>query len=195
MFRGGLIFLLLVNVVFATQPILKPEIISEPYITGGLYAGSGQFPWQVSLKNASEDHFCGGSIINAQYVLTAAHCVINETPLNIGVYVGSHLLTSQIRHEVTVIRCHLNYNRNTLANDVAVLRVSPNIVFNDMTQAIPLISRIVDNEVLEVSGWGRTYSSGPIPTNLQYIFTTAMPLTNCQAQVEANSDNICTFSK
>lgn len=195
MLHRGLLLVLFVNVAFATPRILNPEISSNPYIIAGLYAGPGQFPWQVSLKNSTEAHFCGGSIINAQYILTAAHCVINETPSNIGVYLGSHLLTSQIRHDVQQIRCHPNFNTDTLANDIAVLRVSPNIIFNDLTQAIPLVSRNVDNEVLEVSGWGRTYKSGPIPNNLQYIFTTATPLTTCQAQVAANADNVCSFSE
>ncbi|KAH9373272.1 hypothetical protein HPB48_005017 [Haemaphysalis longicornis] len=50
-------------------------------IVGGEDAGPLEFPWQVSLRrkvpmiNLDRGHTCGGSIINANYVLTAAHCV------------------------------------------------------------------------------------------------------------------------
>lgn len=195
MIRGALIALLFVNAAFAAQPILKPELIKESYITGGSSATSGQFPWQVSLRNAFNSHFCGGSIINAQYVLTAAHCVIDETPSNVKVYVGSHLLSGGIKHDVNQIRNHGSYNRQTLANDVSTLRVAPNIALNSLAQAIPLINRVVDGESLEVSGWGRTSTSGPIPTNLQWIRTNAISLSDCQRQVSANADNVCAFSK
>jgi secreted trypsin-like serine protease len=42
-------------------------------ITGGFLASRGQFPWQVALV-IDNAWFCGGSLISAQWVLTAAHC-------------------------------------------------------------------------------------------------------------------------
>ena len=47
--------------------------IGEGFIVGGVAATAGQAPWQVSLQRSS--HFCGGSIINANWIVTAAHCV------------------------------------------------------------------------------------------------------------------------
>ena len=44
-------------------------------IVGGATANVAEFPHQVSLKK-SGGHFCGGSIISALHVLTAAHCVV-----------------------------------------------------------------------------------------------------------------------
>ncbi|CAG08915.1 unnamed protein product, partial [Tetraodon nigroviridis] len=45
-----------------------------PRIIGGVEATLGRWPWQVSLYYSSR-HTCGGSIINSQWVVTAAHCV------------------------------------------------------------------------------------------------------------------------
>ena len=44
-----------------------------PQIIGGSNASDGQFPHQVTLQR-SGGHYCGGSIINTNKVMCAAHC-------------------------------------------------------------------------------------------------------------------------
>lgn len=55
----------------------------SPRIVGGSDANRGEFPHQVSLQwgksSSSLKHFCGGSILNAEWILTAGHCV-NAVP-------------------------------------------------------------------------------------------------------------------
>ena len=53
-------------------------IMARPMIIGGSPSKSGQWPWQVSLQiTAAVEpwHRCGGVLIHASWVLTAAHCV------------------------------------------------------------------------------------------------------------------------
>lgn len=43
-------------------------------IVGGTEATKGYWNWQVSLTRNLLGQFCGGSLINSQWILTAAHC-------------------------------------------------------------------------------------------------------------------------
>merc|ERR1719192_2935507 len=67
-------------------------------IVGGMETKPNKYPWQVGLVSVFESGigsvWCGGSIISAKHVLTAAHCMFNsgvpnnETDIN--VLVGVH---------------------------------------------------------------------------------------------------------
>jgi secreted trypsin-like serine protease len=67
-------------------------------IVNGQPAVDGQFPWQVGvfidadLTPGGPGSICGGSLIEPNWVLTAAHCVVDSgttvAPAQLSVYAG-----------------------------------------------------------------------------------------------------------
>lgn len=57
-------------------------------IVGGEEASPNSWPWQVSIQAKKpvgfyrRSHICGGTLINKEWVLSAAHCFISEEALN-----------------------------------------------------------------------------------------------------------------
>jgi hypothetical protein len=64
----------------------------------------GKYPWMVSLQSSNGNHFCGGVLIDQQWVLTAAHCLQNNPYPQIIKYVlglheqGNNALTDAIEY-------------------------------------------------------------------------------------------------
>ncbi|CAG0904568.1 unnamed protein product, partial [Cyprideis torosa] len=59
-------------------------------IINGYDAKLGQIPHQVSLqKNEDNSHFCGGSIISNEWIVTAAHCIKGKNLSEIQVVAGT----------------------------------------------------------------------------------------------------------
>ncbi len=46
-------------------------------------AEPNSWPWQVMVLNNKEVQFCGGSLVDPYWVVTAAHCVKGKTPAKI----------------------------------------------------------------------------------------------------------------
>ncbi|XP_066591615.1 ovochymase-1-like [Prorops nasuta] len=145
-----------------------------PRIVNGQSAKEGEFPYQVSLQYTNiNSHFCGGSIINKNYVLTAAHCVEDLRPIDIRVIAG--VLDYDFKnytHEVRKIIAHAEYNPdNSLENDIALIRIKNPFENVPMIKNVLLPSKdesISVGEKVVVSGWGKLWAEGPGTSKLQY---------------------------
>ncbi|MCA9195915.1 MAG: trypsin-like serine protease [Planctomycetales bacterium] len=92
-------------------------------IVGGGKADANQWPGIVALTHLSEDHFCGGTLIAPDVVVTAAHCVEAETPDTMKVISGRYDLRTNDGEVLPVdsIFIHRNWNPVTNSGDIAIL--------------------------------------------------------------------------
>lgn len=83
--------------VVSANPVPQwDEDTSTPSIVGGVPASAGDFPFIVSFQKNGQ-HFCGGSLVNANTVLTAAHCVEGQSLTGLTVRAGT-LVTNSNPH-------------------------------------------------------------------------------------------------
>uniref|UniRef100_A0A3B3I9T8 Peptidase S1 domain-containing protein n=1 Tax=Oryzias latipes TaxID=8090 RepID=A0A3B3I9T8_ORYLA len=142
-------------------------------IVGGQNAPAGFWPWQVSLQTSS--HFCGGSLINNQWVLTAAHCFPSRSASGVNVVLGLQSLQgsnpNRVSQTIATLIIHPNYNSKTEDNDIALLHT------------------FYSGVNTWVTGWGNigTNVSLPAPQTLQEVQIPIVGNRQCKCSYGASS--------
>ncbi|KAA0705511.1 Polyserase-2 [Triplophysa tibetana] len=160
------------------QPEVCGRAVLNTKIVGGQEAPVGAWPWQVSLHNG-DGHFCGASLINDEWVLSAAHCFsMPPDPSNLTVYLGRHSQElpnpNEVSRGISQIIAHPAYDPSTYDNDMALLQLSSPVTFNQYITPACLAdagSTFKTDLDMWVSGWGAVNSGEPLPSpqNLQDV--------------------------
>uniref|UniRef100_A0A3B4UEW2 chymotrypsin n=1 Tax=Seriola dumerili TaxID=41447 RepID=A0A3B4UEW2_SERDU len=151
-------------------PAIKPQVSGYNKIVNGETAVSGSWPWQVSLQDGRGFHFCGGSLINQYWVVTAAHCRVS----NHRVILGEHDRQSngepiQVKN---IAITHPYYNSQNFNNDITLLRLSSPVQMTSRVSPVCLASSstsIPSGTKCVTTGWGKTASP-------RYLQQTSLPL-------------------
>ncbi|XP_021262281.1 coagulation factor IX isoform X1 [Numida meleagris] len=157
---------------------IVPITKNDTRVVGGYDSVKGQLPWQVHLVDSRGLGFCGGSIINEKWVVTAAHCL--EPGDNVTAVAGEYNTKeddhTEQRRQVVKILPYPTYNRtrNKHHNDIALLELDQPLTFNSYVTPICIGSRDFTNNLLSngpgtVSGWGSMLYRGRSAIILQVL--------------------------
>merc|ERR1712179_751819 len=118
--------------------------LGEDKIVGGVEAVPHEFPWQVSLRRKSDNfHFCGGSVLDENTVVTAAHCTeIWDSPEQVVIVAGDHDNSidegTEQTVDITKLLVHESYGRpKSFENDIALWSLAAPLEMNDFVPVVP----------------------------------------------------------
>merc|ERR1711970_968610 len=163
-----LLLLTLVGISWAAQAPPRPhpaiplrDQTEIGRIVGGTEAEDGEFPFQVSLRSVGAlgaTHFCGGSIIDKDWIMTAGHCCAGQLPLTMHVVAGGIKLNNFENEEeprnVDNIIGHPSYSSSNMENDVCLLKLKESLEWTEFGQVTEAGTDCV------ITGWGTLAEGG-----------------------------------
>ncbi|XP_065211786.1 venom protease-like [Planococcus citri] len=172
--------------------------------------GSEDWPWMALLVSKSDgpgygDWFCGGSLLNSRYVLTAAHCFYSKGArskdesdfyVRLGEYdTGDYAETETQEFDVDKLIVHPEYDPAVNINDIAILKLNQTVQYTQYVRPICLPGaepRV--NEDTIVAGWGLTAYQGSKSHLLLYVDLPVRDLNECRDALfdsPVHDSNIC----
>lgn len=175
----------------------------SPRLVGGSPATNTDAPWQALVLPSG--YLCGGAILDATHIVTAAHCVYDDeeqeilSPSTVTVRAGITNRAAAGQHPpVTAVSVNPDYDPDTQTGDVAILTLATPLTFNATVKAIELTDvgyRPAANDGLRLSGWGHDAARPPGDTTPPHAVenlnvATIYPSTGCATAYAAFDDNL-----
>ena len=171
----------------------KPGVVFRR-IVGGRKALKNEFPYQVALEhrsfwNPAYRQFCGGSVIDDRWIVTAAHCVAGENVNFVRAITGITDLSNAVETASNAVPIekviqHERYNSWTVENDIALLKTKSSIrqSTKEFSNTICLPSSGQQfNGLGHITGFGTTREGGSTSRQLLAAQLDIMPDTVCKS--------------
>ncbi|KAK3098242.1 hypothetical protein FSP39_017537 [Pinctada imbricata] len=138
-------------------------------VVGGDPAVEGEWPWQVSFGDVGGGHFCGGTLISNQWIISAAHCFERKVPEDVTVILGEHHQEFESGNEkfakIDKVIMHPDYSRvHGLPNDIALVKLTSPVDISGhyvRTACTPSeVGVFNEQDICYISGWGYTQGTG-----------------------------------
>ncbi|KAK4882897.1 hypothetical protein RN001_006216 [Aquatica leii] len=156
-------------------------------IVGGVETQVNEYPWMVVLMNNNR-FYCGASVINNKYLLTAGHCVNGITKEKLlAVFLDHDRSTSEetqtfFRRIIRIIK-HGAYGVGaSYNNDIALLQLEHPLTFDGILKPVclPVIGKSYSGHTGIVTGWGAISSGGSVSNKLREVRVPIMSHEDCK---------------
>ncbi|KAM4531816.1 tryptase-2-like [Odontesthes bonariensis] len=198
--------LLLLVLLHNTGGLLAAKVRSS--IIRGENAERGTWPWMVHLNITTENGLkkwrCGGSLLNKEWVLTAAHCWDKKLQPNerrSGAWAGSHELqkASVDYMSITHVIRHPEYRAlsSRYENDIALIKLKRKAKTSPLVAAVSLPSADAtfdSSSECWITGWGQIGKDVPLPDPevLQQLKIPILSQQSCNAMYgKLPSNSLC----
>ncbi|KAM3851556.1 plasminogen [Vipera latastei] len=140
-----------------------PPLLCFGRVVGGCVSNPHSWPWQISLRvRRTNLHFCGGTLIHPQWVLTATHC-LDRSPFAEYYKVSLGLHTEAASEPSAQHRDVEKIFKEPHRADIALLKLSSPVTITNEVIPVCLPSAnvvVAGGSECYVTGWGETKGTG-----------------------------------
>ncbi|XP_047469977.1 chymotrypsinogen A-like [Penaeus chinensis] len=175
-------------------------------IVGGEEATPNEWPWQAALRFLSNGEvFCGATLVQDSWLVTASHCVEQFDKKDIFVSLGDHVYNqnadTQYEQHITIqeVIMHESYDPLTVDNDIALLRLSDPVQYSPGVgpACLPFqfASKDFQGENATVTGWGTDVFQGNVNEALHEVELPIISEATCKDFLPGaiTSNMMCTY--
>lgn len=182
----------------ATALLSAPTAVAAPQpIVGGSTTTTTSYPFVMQITDASQNQFCGGTLVSATKVVTAAHCMVGETTSSVRVVGGRTYLngTNGTVSKVSKIWINPSYTDATNGNDVAVLTLSTSMPYTTAKYVASTDTSVyAAGTTARILGWGTTSENGSSSNQLRTATVPIVSDTSCKSSYGSDfiaTDMVC----
>ncbi|KAL7730413.1 hypothetical protein ACLKA6_016642 [Drosophila palustris] len=186
-------------------------------IQGGEEAQPGQYPWlaRIAYRNRTNGRIsyrCSGSLISNNYIVTAAHCVVNlvtdlelfqvrigdDSPGAKDCAASAANCSNPNLFGISRVLVHPNYDQPKYANDIALLSLNSNLanftpICLPLNSTSALANRLI-GQMGVVAGWSTTSennssANSSSSTSVRFIRLPIVNTTSCAIAYASLSEN------
>ncbi|KPI29297.1 Trypsin [Actinobacteria bacterium OK074] len=168
-----------------------------PKIVGGTTTTTTTYPFMMQITDSSGSQFCGGTLVSATKVVTAAHCMVGETTSSVRVVGGRSTLngTGGTVSKVSKIWINPDYTDATNGDDVSVLTLSTSMSYTPASYvASGDTSVYAAGTTARILGWGTTSENGSSSNSLRTATVPIVSDSSCKSSYGSDfvaSDMVC----
>ncbi|MFI1762755.1 S1 family peptidase [Streptomyces sp. NPDC020800] len=182
----------------ATALIASPTATAAPQpIVGGTTTTTTAYPFMMQITDASGNQFCGGTLVAAKKVVTAAHCMVGESTGSVRVVGGRTYLngTNGTVSKVSKIWINPDYTDATNGDDVAVLTLSTAMSYTPASFVSSSQTGVyAAGTTARILGWGTTSENGSSSNQLRTATVPIVADSSCKNSYGSDfvqSDMVC----